>query len=124
MSWFNPKSKKHPEEIQVPQIRFFGEQDGVPERELKSRLAEFFERDQSVRKAYLARVGYDEHSPVAVALCLRTQFGPDRGVAEKVGKIFATMFGAHEHLDIMFLGNEEESELAKVCPPFFGKSIP
>jgi hypothetical protein len=120
MSWFNPKSKKHPEEIQVPKIRFLGEQDGVPERELKTRLVEFFQRDQSVVKAYLARVAYDERSRVAVALCLRTQFGPDRGVAEKVGKIFASMFGAHEHLDIMFLGDDDEFKLAKVCSPFFG----
>jgi len=121
MWWFNPKSRKHPEEIQVPKIRFLGEQNGVPESELKSRLVEFFRRDQSVIKAYLARVAYDAQSPVAVALCLRTQFGRDRGMAEKIGKIFASMFGGHEHLDIMFLGDEFESELAKVCPPFFGE---
>jgi hypothetical protein len=120
MSWFNPKSRKHPEEIQVPKIRFLGEQNGVPENELKSCLVEFFQRDQSVVKAYLARVAYDVKSPVGVALCLRTQLGPDRGVAEEIGKIFASMFGGHEHLDIMFLGDEDESELAKVSPPFFG----
>jgi hypothetical protein len=70
-------------------------------------------------KAYLAQVAYGERSPMAVALCLRSQFGPDRGVAEKIGEIFASMFGGHEHLDIIFLDKEEESELSKVCPPFF-----
>ena len=117
MSWFNPKSKKHPEEIQVPQLQFLGEQDGPPERELKSRLAEFFRRDQSVNTAYLARVAYGDTS-LAVTLCLRSQFGPDRGLAEKVGTIFASMFGGHEHLDI-FLSEAQEAELMKVCKPFF-----
>lgn len=120
MWWFNPKSKKHAEEIQVPKVSFLGEQDGVPERELKSRLVEFFQRDQSVVKAYLAQVAYSEQSPMAVALCLRSQFGLDRGVAEKIGKIFASMFGGHEHLDIIFLDDQQESKLAKVCSPFFG----
>jgi hypothetical protein len=120
MSWFNPKSRKRPEEIEVPKVSFLGEQNGVPESELKYRLVEFFQRDQNVIKAYLARVAYDAQPSVVVALCLCTQFGHDRAVAEKIGKLFASMFGGHEHLDIMFLGEEDESKLAKVCPPFFG----
>jgi hypothetical protein len=119
MSWLNPKSKKHPQEIHVPKIRFVGEQDGVPERELKSCLVEFFQRDQSIVKAYLAQVAYSQQSPTAVALCLCSQFGPDRGVAEKIGKLFGSMFGGHEHLDIIFLEDQQESDLAKVCPSFF-----
>jgi hypothetical protein len=118
MPWFNRKSKKPPEEIQVPQLRFLGEQDGPPEREIKSRLAEFFGRDRSVSTAYLARVAYAEKS-VAVALCLRSQFGPDRGLAEKVGNIFASLFGGREHLDIIFLSEAQETELVAVCKPFF-----
>ena len=121
MSRFNPASKKNPEEFQVPQLRFLGEQDGPPERELKCRLAEFFERDKTVNKAYLARVAYGAES-FAVALCLRAQLGPDRGLAERVGKIFASMFGGHEHLDIIFLSEIQEAELASVCKPFFPSS--
>jgi len=41
-------------------------------------------------------------------------------VVEKIGKIFASMFGSHEHLDIIFLDGQQEHELAKVCSPFFG----
>jgi hypothetical protein len=118
MSWFNPKSKKRPEEIRVPQLRFLGEQDGPPERELKSRLAEFFGRDQTVSTAYLARVAYGKKS-FAIALCLRSHFGPYSGLVEKVGKIFASMFGGHEHLDIIFLSEAQEAELVMVCKPFF-----
>ena len=118
MSQFDPTSKKDPEEFQVPQLRFLGEQDGPPERELKCALAQCFQNDQSVITAYLARVAYGGES-FAVALCLRAQLGPDRGLAEKVGKIFASMFGGHEHLDIIFLNEMQEAELAKVCKPFF-----
>lgn len=114
------KSKKHSEEIQVPKLSFSAEQDGVPERELKSCLTEFFRRDQSILTAYLVRVAYGDQSPMAVALCLRSQFGPDRGVIEKIGKVFGSMFGDHEHLDIVFLDDQQESELVKVCSPFFG----
>lgn len=119
MSWLKPKSKQHPQSVHVPQLRFIGEQDGLPERELKERLAEFFKHDQSVRAAYLARVSYGDPSPVSVALCLRTQFGADPGMAEKIGRIFASMFGSHEHLDMVFLSPEQEAMLAKVCAPFF-----
>ena len=121
MSSFNSKSKKHPEEIRVAKLHFLGEQDGVPERELKNCLTEFFQRDQRILTAYLARVAYGEQSPMVVALCLRSKFGPDRAVAEKVGKIFASMFGDHEHMDIIFLDDQQESVLAKVCSPFFGE---
>lgn len=86
-------SKAHPRAIYVPQVRFIGEQDGPAERELKQRLAEFFRGHQSVKAAYLARVSYGDAGPVSVALCLRTQLGPDSGIAEKVGRIFASMFG-------------------------------
>jgi hypothetical protein len=119
ISWFKSKYTKHPEKIQVPKLRFWGEQDGVPERELKDRLIEFFQCDQTILRAYLARVAYSDRSPLVIALCLRSEFGPDRGVVEKIGKIFASMFGSHEHLDIIFLDGQQESELAKVCSPFF-----
>jgi hypothetical protein len=115
MSWFNPKCKKHPRKIKVPQLRFLGEQDGPAERELKSRLAEIF--DQGISAAYLARVAYGEKS-FAVALCLRSYLGPDRGLIKTVAKIFASMFGSHEHLDIIFLSEAQEAELAMVCNPF------
>jgi hypothetical protein len=55
-----------------------------------------------------------------VALCLKTQFGPDRGLAEKIRAVFKTIFNAHEHLDIMFLSSRQEAEVALVCKPFFG----
>jgi len=112
----------HPQKIQVPQVRFVGEQDGPPERELKGKLVEFFGRDKSVRAAYLARVMFGEVTNINVALCVRTQFGSDPGLADKVGRIFASMFGAHEHMDIVFLNEQQEAQLTKVCAAFFNAS--
>lgn len=120
MLWFKQPPKGHPEKVHVLQLRFCGEQDGLSERQLKERLVQFFQGDQSVRSAYLATVVYGDHSPVNVALCVRTQFGADQGLAEKIGRIFASMFGRREHLDIIFLDHEQEADLAKVCSMFFG----
>jgi hypothetical protein len=117
MAFFKRNPPKHPQEIQVPHVKFCGEQDGPPEQMLKGRLAEFFERDQSVHAAYLARV--DVGGQLSVALCLKTRFGPDQGLAEKIGAIFRTIFNAQAYLDIMFVSEAQQVELAKVCRPFF-----
>lgn len=118
MSWFKSSPPKHPQEIRVPRVRFLGPKDGPPEQMLKERLSEFFKRDRSVLTAYLALVDFDGQT--SVALCLKTQFGPDRGLTEKIGAIFKTIFNAEVHLDIMFPSAAQEAELVQVCKPFFG----
>jgi hypothetical protein len=117
MASFKSSPPKHPVEVRVPKVEFTGEQDGPPEQLLKNRLTEFFRRDKSVRKAYLAKISIGNQA--GVALCLKSQFGPDRGLAEKVGAVFRTIFNAEEHLDIIFLNPNQEAELARVCKPFF-----
>jgi hypothetical protein len=118
MSWFKPTPPKYPVEMRVPKVEFIGEQDGSPEQLLKEHLIEFFHRDKNVHKAYLAKVNIGNQA--GVALCLKTQFGPDRGLAEKIGTIFKTIFNAQAHLDIMFLNPHQEAEVARVCKTFFG----
>jgi hypothetical protein len=115
----NSSSRKKYEEVVALKIRFLGEQDGPPERFLKSKLAEFFRRDGSVNKSYLAKVSYGEGKNAGVILGLQTQFGPDKGMVEKIGAIFAVVFNPKEHLDIVFLTDSQEAELSKVCKPFF-----
>jgi SseB protein C-terminal domain len=117
MSWIKSSLPNHPHEMRVSELRFLAEQHGPPEELLKSRLIEFFQRDKSVQRAYLTKVSLD--GQIGVALCLRTQFGADRGVAEKIGAIFGTIFNAEEHLDIIFLSDQQESELKNVCSAFF-----
>jgi hypothetical protein len=106
-----------PQEMQVSEVHFLGEQDGAPESLLKSRLTELFQRDKSVYRAYLARTSLEGQA--SVTLCVKTQFGADRGLAEKIGAIFGMVFNAHEHLDIIFLSEQQERQVKRVCSTFF-----
>jgi SseB protein C-terminal domain len=118
MSLFKPPARR-PQEILVRQIRFLGEQDGPPERLLKDKLKEIFVCDRKVTNAYLARVDFGDRQPVSVVLALRMQPSHDRVIAEKVASVFASIFSAAVHLDIMYLTEREEAELSRVCNPFF-----
>lgn len=94
------------------------EQDGPPERELKGHLIELFQREKGIRTAYLAQVAYAHDQENAVALCLRADH-PNDEVISKIGQIFSSMFGAHEHLDILFLNDGQEAQLTKCCRAFW-----
>ena len=104
-------------ELRVPSVEFLGEQDGEPERLLKERLIECFERDSRVRRAYLARV--HAAGQFGVALCMKTIGNTDRRLIDKVHSIFARIFDVRQHLDILFLTESDELLLARVCLPFF-----
>jgi hypothetical protein len=117
MSRAKLSTAKPPQEMHVSEVQFLGEQDGAPERLLKARLSEFFQRDKSVHRAYLTRTRIEGQA--SVALCVKTQFGADRGLAEKIGAIFGMIFNADEHLDIVFLSEQQESQLKRVCSTFF-----
>lgn len=109
--------------MQVAELVFLGEQDGPPERKLKKQLAEFFLSNSAVKSAYLARIAYGSHSAPLVALCVRTESGQDQTLVENAGKIFASMFGRDEHMDIVFLDERQETELLRVCRAFFVGSV-
>jgi hypothetical protein len=100
-------------------LRFLGEQDGPPERELKKRLIRRFQNCPDVKTAYLANVTYGDQQAMNVALCLRADSGNEESVAKEVANIFASLFRRHEHLDIIFLSKEQEAALAGVCSAFF-----
>jgi len=109
--------RQRPPEIRTPtKIRFVGEQDGVPERELKALLApELLSRN--VERAYLARIEYQDPRAHEVALCVRGVEDP--GLVQTVAGHFAKLFGRAVHLDILFISESQEQELARVCKPFY-----
>jgi hypothetical protein len=109
-----------PEEVESSRVEFLREQDGVPERELKRRLSDLFaERGGGgVRRAYLAIIRHHGQAPLSVALCLRVDGGPDRALVDSVGKVFASLFNERMFLDIVFVDEAQEVELARVCKPF------
>jgi hypothetical protein len=109
-----------PKAMHVPSIQFLREQDGAPERLLKAQLAQLFLGRKAILRTYLAQ--FVAGTSVGVALCLRTSTGPDADLVKDVGSVFARIFGSHEHLDILFLSEEQETLLITVCRPFY--SIP
>jgi type III secretion system (T3SS) SseB-like protein len=98
-------------------VRFLGEQDGPPERQLKQTLRTFFSGTPGVRRAYLARVAYATSSEQHVALCLAAPEAAD--LASRIGAEFSRFFGASTHLDVLFLGAGQEAECRSVCESFY-----
>lgn len=112
----NKKTGKRPlDQRQVQTLVFLGEQDGPPERELKNQLVAVVLGGSQIQRAYLARIEADGER--CVALCLR---GPaDMEIVRQVFGVFGGIFGAHEHLDTLFLDESEEHDLRRVCAPFY-----
>jgi hypothetical protein len=100
-------------------ISFLGEQDGEPERRLKTALGERLRESRTVTKAYLARVRYGTASATDVALALLAPAANRGTVVNAVQAEFHAQFNATQHLDIFFLTPELDTQVSKVCQPFF-----
>jgi hypothetical protein len=107
------------EEFRIEGLRFLGEQDGPFERILKGKLANEFCYEPGIRRAYLVRVDFGDSRVTSVVLALLAVGIEERSLVQRVGAIFAAVFNAKEHLDVVFLSAQHESQLVKVCPPFF-----
>lgn len=112
-----------PETLHVAQVRFLGEHDGIPERVLKDQLTSTFEGDERLWKAYLARVDRGSDTTVGVTLCLRVASGSEAALVKSIGEVFAALFRSRETLDILFLDTELDRELARVCKPFYVRTV-
>ena len=121
MGWFKRKIKpSRPTEVFQPaQIQFIGEQNGLVEDDLKSRLYRVFVGTHTVESAYLARVRYGDASEDSVALCIRLSTRVDHVLRERIAQIFAETFRADQQLDILFMREDQEMELGKVCSGFY-----
>ena len=117
---FLKRSPRRTEERRVHQLRFLGEQDGSPERLLKQSLADFFLGEKTVVRAYLAKADYGDGNSASIVLGLRMPSGPNQMIVEQVSAIFASLFDRKEHLDIIFLSEDQEEDMTRVCRPFFG----
>lgn len=103
-------------------VEFLGEQDGDPERDLKARLSSTFAKLPTVRRAYLARVGFQPSNTPAVALCVASD-APDIAILEEAHREFAALFAADAFLDMFFVSAEQESDVARVCSPFYDRAV-
>ena len=46
----------------------------------------------------------------------------DQLLLERVRAIFAEMFNSQEHLDVLFMRDDQEQQLRSVCGPFYESS--
>lgn len=115
------KKTKDSYKIPLQEIEFVCEQDGLAERELKAALLEVFACDKGIEKAYLARVSYRCSDEYLVALCLSIVSGHESSKVKKISKCFSRIFGKGQHLEILFLSPELESQVNTVCTPFYTK---
>ena len=96
-------------------VQFVGEQDGIPERDLKRALVAVLNR-HPVSRAYLARVVFGADNSTGVALCLNGQ--EDAQLLAEIEESFARLFAEEQHLDIIFISEKQDAELSRVCNPF------
>lgn len=99
--------------------RFVAEQIGVPENQFKKSIVGLFRDQNRLLRAYLAQVEYGEEKDSNVALCVVSESGEDEKLANNIALVFRRMFGSHEHLDILFITDSQETQLRKMCCPFF-----
>ncbi len=99
--------------------RFVAEQTGIPENEFKEAIVGLFREQNRLLRAYLAQVKCGEEIDFNIVLCIASENGEDEKLANDIASVFRRMFGSHEHLDILFLSSSQETELRKVCCPFF-----
>ena len=107
--------------FETPPLQFLGEQVGPIETRLKDALAALLRGNRNVAAAFLARVLYDGHRP-GVVLALATDSAEDEQLAAQIGRIFASLFDASAHLDVIFLSDEQETDIRTVCPAFYRRA--
>jgi hypothetical protein len=105
-----------------PSIQFLGEQDGEPERQLKSALVRQFKTAGNVYRAYLVRVRYGGTTS-SVALAIAASGEGQKRIVESVRRVFSAQFTTGQHLDVMFPSSADEAALSTVCRPFFNYAI-
>lgn len=107
------------QDLDPADVRFIVQQDGPPERDFTAKLSVFFEQVNANLKAYLCRVHYGDPNQVSVAICLASPDGQQMALVNGASQIFRETFGAHEHIDIMFIGADQMVTIEKVCQPFY-----
>jgi hypothetical protein len=119
MVWFKSKPPQPPQKLTPPTTKFIGEQDGAAERDLKARFGELLRHEPMVERAYLARAEHRDGTGVHVTLAIKRSCGADPSLIPKLASIFTGIFGSHEHLDMMFVREDQEQQLRSVCRPLY-----
>lgn len=100
------------------EILLIGEQDGEIEQLIKQKFSQVFAKSTQPVRAYLVRVQYPHNHSIGVALCIRTT-KEDTHLVEQCAQQFSTVFAANQHLDILFINDEQEQTIGTQCDPFY-----
>jgi hypothetical protein len=112
-------TRRFPELRREPRIEFLGEQDGPSERQLKELLVPELRRHSAIKRAYLARLGFQPHAEPSVGLCLVSLAGEAPALVASCAALFRGLFADGVPLDIVFLTREQEEDLVRVCRAFY-----
>jgi hypothetical protein len=117
MAQFWKKSIRKTEARREAVVRFVGEQEGGPARDLKKALGAVLAKHATVAEAYLARVVFGSDPVFKVTLCICAPEEP--GLVRAVDECFQEMFEGDAQLELLFLSDSQRAELRGVCAPFF-----
>jgi len=113
--------RRRPQGRLEPRIEFLGEQDGAIERQLKDAFLPLLQASL-VQRAYLVRVGFQPPEAGTVALALIPKGAEDIALVKRVGDRFRTLAPADVFLDILFLSDVQEEDVARVCLQFYSRA--
>lgn len=105
--------------VYVPKITFVAEQDGAVERTVKARWLPILEAHPELRRAFLVRAAYEGQQNVHVVLALCSNGSGDLKLIRALREPYAAIFSRNCPLDMVFVTSTQESEIARVCPPFY-----
>lgn len=119
-SWLKIKShRKLVTQLHVPTVKFLGEQDGPVERTAKARWLPILSASPTIRRAFLVRASYEAPNDIHVMLALCSTGGPDLTLIEALRVPYADIFSRDCPLDMVFINATQESDIERVCPPFY-----
>jgi hypothetical protein len=119
-SWLKIKpQRKLITQLRVPKFSFLGEQDGPVERTVKAQWLPILSARGEIRRAFLVRASYEGSKDVHVVLALCSNGGADLGLIEALRVPYAAIFHHDCPLDMVFANSTQESQIEKVCPPFY-----
>lgn len=110
--------------IHVSEITFIGEQDGDVERTVKARWLPILAAHPEIRRAFLVRAAYKGQHDVHVMLALCSNIPGDMKLIESLRVPYAAILSHNCPLDMAFVTSTQESEIVRVCPPFYTVADP
>ena len=102
-------------------VTFLGEQDGAPERRLKEAISVLLDLNATVARAYLTRVIYSGFVSGVMLGLLTNDKKVSEQLALQMDRAFGALLNTKAHLDVVFLDEEGDAKIRKICAPFYDR---